>query len=142
MDPYDQAIDLTTLPTTLDRLAGDADWRVRLAVARHPATPSATLDRLAVDATWWVRRAVADNPATRAATLDQLAADVDWLMRYDVGKHPNTPVATLLRLAEDKNPNVRRAARSHEAFDGVLSWKQAMLWVAVGCLVLAVVVML
>jgi Leucine rich repeat variant len=110
-------------------------------VTKDNALPS-DLDRLASDARAGVRYAVARQPKTPPATLDRLAGDVSWLVRQEVARNPNTPVATLLRLAEDKNPNVRRAARSHEAFDGVLSWKQAMLWVAVGCLVLAVVVML
>jgi hypothetical protein len=64
----EQATDPATPPATLDRLAGDEDWRVRYAVARNPATLSATLDRLAGDEDWRVRYAVARHPATLPAT--------------------------------------------------------------------------
>jgi hypothetical protein len=96
MTPYEQANDPATPAATLDRLAGNARWEVRFAVARNPATPPATLDLLASDVDWWVRHAVARHSATLPATLDRLAGDDDGDVRWAVAGNPATPRNTQL----------------------------------------------
>jgi hypothetical protein len=118
MTPYEQAQGPATLPATLDRLAGDAQWEVRCAVARNLSTLPATLDWLADDARWEVRRAVAGNPATPSSTLDRLAGDAHWAVRRAVAGHPATPPATLDRLAGDEDGAVRRAVARNPAILG------------------------
>jgi hypothetical protein len=118
MTPYEQAQDPATSPTTLDRLAGDASWDVRCAVAHHRTSPAATLDRLADDARWDVRRAVASNPTTPSATLDRLADDARWDVREAVARNPATPPATLDRLAGDAFWWVRRFVAGNPATPG------------------------
>ena len=107
----------------LERLAGDEDSWVRLAVAQNPATPVALreqlLERLVGDADSSVRSAVAAHPATPVALLERLAGDADWKVRLAVAEHPATPVTLreqlLERLAGDADSWVRRAVAEHPA---------------------------
>jgi hypothetical protein len=94
-------------PKTLERLANDDDYQVRIYVAQNPNTPPETLDRLAKDESGYVRMAVAENPNTLPETLNRMSKDVDSDVRYDVAQNPNTPPKSLRRLANDRVQYVR-----------------------------------
>ena len=58
-------------------LAVDTAPKVRAAVARNPAAPTAVLERLAADPSWRVRFAVAENPSAVAGLIALRSPDSD-----------------------------------------------------------------
>ncbi len=95
-----------TPKNTLELLARDSDFVVRMNVAGNPNTPSAMLEALAKDSYPSVREMCAGNPNTPISTLTLLAEDSDsysvrgsrdihYRVREAVAKNPNTPVEVL-----------------------------------------------
>jgi SpoVK/Ycf46/Vps4 family AAA+-type ATPase len=93
LEPGDEALDAymgTTLTeqvraardeASLERLAEDADWRLRVAAALHPGTSEGELARLASDAIGVVRLAVASNRAASMPVLKVLMQDEQAVVR-------------------------------------------------------------
>ncbi|MDQ3461091.1 MAG: AAA family ATPase [Deinococcota bacterium] len=91
---------------SLEQLASDADWRLRIAAALHPSTPEADLSRLASDAVGAVRLAVASNHAVPAPVLkvlmqDELAFVRDIASHALGGKTPGAAGAPTPAVTED-----------------------------------------
>jgi Leucine rich repeat variant len=106
----------------LGRFAGDANWRVRQACARNPATPTSLLARLAADADRDVRMAVGRNPSTSINVGKRLAVDLDDGVRLSVVATA-ADTATLRLFAHETDSAVRAAAVGNPALpdDLVLS---------------------
>jgi hypothetical protein len=128
-------------PSALASAVEHVQPAVRLAVARHPATPSDTLGHLATDRSADIRRTAATHPnlepdmlavLVRAGSspdlarladsdptiepeaLEQLARSGYWA-RQLVVRHPSTAPTTLARLLCDDDPKLREWAAAHPA---------------------------
>ena len=107
--------------TALERLAGDAEYRVREAVAKHQSAPGTALERLAGDEETYVnvRRAVAENQATPITLLEKLAGDASCWVRFAVADNQATPIAIretiLASLASYTHLDARRAVAEYSA---------------------------
>jgi hypothetical protein len=106
----------------LGRYAVDANWRVRQACARNPATPTSLLTRLAADADRDVRIAVGRNTSTSVSVRKRLAVDPDDGVRLAVVATTND-TDTLRLFAHEPDTAVRAAAAGNAALpdDLVLS---------------------
>jgi hypothetical protein len=107
----------------LGRFASDANWRVRQACARNPATPAALLARLAADDDRDVRMAVGRNLSTSISVGKRLAADRDDSVRLAIVA-TTTDADTLRLFAQETDAAVRAAAVGNAALpdDLVLSF--------------------
>ena len=91
----------------LDVLAGDADAKVRSAVAENPNAGPDALARLASGDT---KHAAARHPRCPPGALDRLAVhDDDHELLELVAQHPNAAVGTLQRLVRDRRWSMRYA---------------------------------
>lgn len=108
-------------PALLERFAADPTWanyKVRLAVARHPQVTSHALALMAGDLAVAVRRLVLANPLTPAAARRQiLARSLDMCLTSSEPfyhavalAHPQAPVAALLQAWQSPEWLVRLAA--------------------------------
>lgn len=68
------------MPTVLEDLAKDADWRIRMTVAQSPRVPVAILLELAGDRAVEVRRAVARNRRMPASALAGISTTEDAIL--------------------------------------------------------------
>lgn len=100
MRSLDIASDFKTDPELLDKLSGDLDAEVRIAVAMNSATPSTTVRRLSKDMLPEVRRAVAKSEAP-ADVFTALAEDPDASVRLAVASNPRCPSDVLEILVND-----------------------------------------
>jgi hypothetical protein len=126
-------------PSALAAAAEHVQPAIRLAVARHPATPSNTLGHLATDRSADIRRVAATHPnlepdllavlvragsspdlarladydhTIEPSALEQLARAGYWA-RQLVVRHPATAPTTLARLLCDDDPKLREWAAAH-----------------------------
>ena len=112
---------LHTPPIALVALAADEFADVRVEVARNWWATSSfphLLDRLAKDALFRVRLAVAGNITTSPNTLDQLARDRNWQIRMQVAYNSNAHLGQLVALESDVSRVVRAAAAEQLTSEG------------------------
>ena len=100
---------------TLDKLAqsneGATGMEIKIEVVLNDNTSSETLDKLAKDDNYYVRLNVAAHPNTSVNTLKKLAKDKHFNVRYSAVKNPNTPIETVRDVAKkDKDATVKNAA--------------------------------
>lgn len=114
---------LYTPTSVLDRLARDCDRRIRLRVAKHPATGSAALTHLAgAEGTEDLYASIARHRNTTSHLLDNLyhkrppASSV----RLALCHNPNTALSLLKQLAVDATPGELKGVARHSAADGPL----------------------
>jgi len=81
-----------------------------LRAALDRSTPPEDLAKLADDENELVRRAVAENSSTPPETLAKLADSKDAQTRFNVAMNLSTPPEVLAKLADDENELVRRIA--------------------------------
>lgn len=98
----------------LSRLAEDADWRVRAAVAENPSADGALLATLAGLDTFATQQCIATHAHTPSAVLETLAAEPDVRLRVAVAANPNASPELLRKLALDGSSAVREAVAAHE----------------------------
>ncbi len=79
-------------------------------VALNPSTPPDVLGRLAENAHWYGRVGVAKSTMTPEETVRKLATDDDYEVRWTVASRPDAPKEVLSQLAEDEKRRVRSAA--------------------------------
>ena len=65
----------------LERLAGDSDWSVRVAIARRPDLSPALQERMAGDGDWRIRLTIARRPDLSPALQERMAGDSDRYVR-------------------------------------------------------------
>ena len=94
------------LMTRLEYLASSDKSPLRVAIARHPATPIQLLEKLAMDESESVRHAIASNPVTPPWHLERLAEDESSRVRSGVARNSSTPFHIWERLACDKDSDV------------------------------------
>jgi CheY-like chemotaxis protein len=99
-----------TAPSILEKLATDADYRIRERVAENPETPAELLIKLSNDEHAEVRLAVSENPQASTAMLERLAKDPNEDVRLYLAGNPRVPSNILTMLAEDENTFVASSA--------------------------------
>lgn len=92
----------------LEVLASHGSLGRRMA-AKHPLTPHHTLQKLAQDPEWMVRLEVARNPHTPPQVLTVLAQDPDRDVRFAVSQHADLPGEAVVILLQDPDDAVRRS---------------------------------
>ena len=70
----------------VERLAGDADWRVRVIIAQRPRLSAALVKQLAGDTEWEVRIIIAERPRLSATLVKRLAEDTEWDVREAIAR--------------------------------------------------------
>lgn len=93
----------------LERLGGDDDASVRVAVASNRHTPVSVLTTLAGDYFAEVRIAVAKNPAIPPDLFTELSQDKSTHIRLAVASNPSLTLEIANRLSRDRSDNVRNA---------------------------------
>ena len=98
-----------TAPNALTVLATFNDWRLRQAVARHPATPEQTIALLTRDSDYDVRSSAAAHPRLRQRDLKRLSIDPHFAVRLAIVERPETPQSVLDAMVFDDTDHVREA---------------------------------
>lgn len=96
-----------TLPTQLERLAQDPDWRVRKTVASNQRAPGHVLLGLASDQDARVRAALAHNLRAPVKATISLVNDPAEDVRYSLAHCGYTDPAVLRKLSQDPSVRVR-----------------------------------
>jgi Ni,Fe-hydrogenase III small subunit len=109
--------------TTLARLAVDTKPSVRREAASHRSTPSESVEALVRDGDRFVRRAVAARRDASERALVILAADRHPAVREAVAGNPHTPAEAVVALAKDTDLEVRRRIAARKRLPaGVQEW--------------------
>lgn len=95
------------------QLAGDHDFKVRMAVVDSDRCPKSVLTLLTRDRTGSVCQMVAGRSDCPPESLTTLAVHRMVAVRVEVGHNPATPKAALLELAKDFDVAVRQAVASN-----------------------------
>ena len=90
-------------PGTLRELSTHTNVVQRVAVARHPLTPTIVLNSLSTDADRHVRANVARNPSTPLSVLNALSLDEAEDVRVSIAGNPKVSQALLIQLLERTN---------------------------------------
>ena len=100
-------------PALLDQLADGTTWPTRIRVAVNRSTRPSTLARLAHDPDSGIRSHVAGHPALDDVTYQQLAKDADTGVVHALICSPHTPTSILLELNERTHSHPDLLANPH-----------------------------
>jgi 3-methyladenine DNA glycosylase AlkC len=81
------------------------------AVGKNPSTPVQSLQKLAKNSDYYIRLGVAQNSAAPASLLRQLADDDEPSVRTSVANNKSTDISIVRELAVDKDGGVAMTAR-------------------------------
>ena len=95
----------------LDRMLNRTDRDLLKAVGKNPSTPVQTLQKLAKNSDYYIRLGVAQNNAAPASLLRQLANDDDSSVRTSVAYNKSTDISIVRELANDRDGGVAMIAR-------------------------------
>ncbi len=95
----------------LDRMLNRTDRDLLKAVGKNPSTPAQSLQKLAKNSDYYIRLGVAQNSAAPASLLRQLANDDKPSVRTSVAYNPSTDISIVRELAVDKDGSVAMTAR-------------------------------
>jgi hypothetical protein len=95
----------------LDRMLNRTDRDLLKAVGKNPSTPVQSLQKLAKNSDYYIRLGVAQNRAAPASLLRQLADDDEPSVRTSVAYNPSTDISIVRELAVDKDGSVSMTAR-------------------------------
>lgn len=111
MQRHTIALDKTTPPDELDRLANESDHYIIRAVAGNSNTRAETLRRLFSHPlrTWNLFWVLGTNPNTPSDMLDWLSQQSHEDARQSIAYNKSVPLELLERLAKDESPKVRSA---------------------------------
>ena len=112
------AFNLESPGSVLQHLAESEDWRIAMAVARHPNTPAIALSQLAKHYDAQVRMVVARNPKTPLNVLEELLEDKEKDVREaasanlnQIASNSNAPGSILEQLKAATNPESQEVLR-------------------------------
>ena len=95
----------------LDRVLNRTDRDLLKAVGKNPSTPAQSLQKLAKNSDYYIRLGVAQNNGAPASLLRQLANDDVASVRASVANNKSTDVSIVRELANDKDGSVAMTAR-------------------------------
>jgi len=95
----------------LDRMLNRTDRDLLKAVGKNPSTPVQSLQKLAKNSDYYIRLGVAQNSAAPASLLRQLADDDERSVRTSVANNPSTDISIVRELAVDEDGGVAMIAR-------------------------------
>jgi hypothetical protein len=95
----------------LDRVLNRTDRDLLKAVGKNPSTPVQSLQKLAKNSDYYIRLGVAQNSAAPASLLRQLANDDDSSVRTSVAYNKSTDISIVRELANDRDGGVAMTAR-------------------------------
>ena len=94
-----------------DRVLGRTDRDLLKAIGKNPSTPVKTLQNLAKNSDYYIRLGVAQNRAAPASLIRQLANDENSSVRTSVAYNKSTDISIVRELANDKDGSVALTAR-------------------------------
>ena len=94
-----------------DRVLGRTDRDLLKAIGKNPSTPVKTLQNLAKNSDYYIRLGVAQNRASPASLIRQLANDENPSVRTSVAYNKSTDISIVRELANDKDGSVALTAR-------------------------------
>jgi hypothetical protein len=92
-------------------MLGRADRDLLKAIGKNPSTPIKTLQKLAKNSDYYVRLGVAQNRDAPDALLRQLAGDDESSVRASVANNPSTDISIVRELANDRDGGTALVAR-------------------------------
>ena len=108
------AMDASTHPDMLEKLAAHDDLNVVENVAGNPSTPSHVLMGLLGHPSYTVQVALAWNPGADDELLKRLALFQNLRVVAGVVRNPNATPALLTELAKHKDPDIRKLVDIYE----------------------------